>query len=513
MIRETSPMAVMSCYSAYDGVPVSGSRRYMTDILRGELGFDGYVYSDWGSVERLMTFHHAVATREEAARMALLAGIDVNVDSSYETLERQVEDGQIPLECIDEAVRRVLRVKFALGLFDGSTVDTASVVGIVRNAGKVALAKEVADESAVLLENKGGILPLDTRKYRSIAVVGPNSSQALYGDYAWTGPDTDEGVGLLQGISELVGDEVAINHAEGCDWWSRDTTHISEAVDAVRNSDVAIVAIGTRSTYLGRGPKYSTAGEGFDLSSLELPGVQQQLLEAVAAVGKPMIVVFISGKPLAMPWVKENADALLVQWYAGEQQGRSMADILFGRVNPSGKLNVSFPRSTGNTPCFYNHYATDREEPFDQPGSPEEPKGHYVFDKPEPLWNFGAGLSYTTFEYEKCVMSDSVLRSGDTLTVEVTVRNTGKMDGKEVVQLYVHDKVSSVATPKQQLKAFAKKLVGRGKSATFTLTLPVSELAFYNADMQEVVEPGEFEIQIGAASDDIRIRRNVVVER
>lgn len=513
VIRETSPMAVMSCYSAYDGVPVSGSRRYMTDILRGELGFDGYVYSDWGSVERLMTFHHAVATREEAARMALLAGIDVNVDSSYETLERQVEDGQIPLECIDEAVRRVLRVKFALGLFDGSTVDTASVVGIVRNAGKVALAKEVADESAVLLENKGGILPLDTRKYRSIAVVGPNSSQALYGDYAWTGPDTDEGVGLLQGISELVGDEVAINHAEGCDWWSRDTTHISEAVDAVRNSDVAIVAIGTRSTYLGRGPKYSTAGEGFDLSSLELPGVQQQLLEAVAAVGKPMIVVFISGKPLAMPWVKENADALLVQWYAGEQQGRSMADILFGRVNPSGKLNVSFPRSTGNTPCFYNHYATDREEPFDQPGSPEEPKGHYVFDKPEPLWNFGAGLSYTTFEYEKCVMSDSVLRSGDTLKVEVTVRNTGKMDGKEVVQLYVHDKVSSVATPKQQLKAFAKKLVGRGKSATFTLTLPVSELAFYNADMQEVVELGEFEIQIGAASDDIRIRRNVVVER
>lgn len=225
-----------------------------------------------------------------------------------------------------------------------------------------------------------------------------------------------------------------------------------------------------------------------------------------------MVVVFISSKPLAMPWVKEQADAVLVQWYAGEQQGNTLADILTGKVNPSGKLNVSFPRSTGNTPCFYNHFVTDREEPFDQPGTPDEPKGHYVFDTPEPLWNFGHGKSYTTFDYEGCVWSDSVLTAKDTLTVTVTVKNTGKYDGKEVVQLYVRDKVSSVATPVQQLKAFRKELLKRGEAKQIELVLPVSELALYNAKMEEVVEPGEFEIQIGAASDDIRMKRIILVK-
>lgn len=254
-----------------------------------------------------------------------------------------------------------------------------------------------------------------------------------------------------------------IRHAEGCDWWSQDKSHIAEAVEVVRNSDIAVVAVGTRSTYLGRSPKYSTAGEGFDLSSLELPGVQEELLKEIKKTGKPMIVVLIAGKPLAMPWVKENADAVLVQWYAGEQQGRTLADILLGKVNPSGKLNVSFPRSTGNTPCFYNHFVTDREEPFDQPGTPEEPKGHYIFDKPEPLWNFGHGKSYTTFDYVDCALSDTLLAASDTLKVSVMIKNTGRCDGKEVVQLYVRDKVSTVATPIQQLKAFQKFWSSRAK--------------------------------------------------
>lgn len=511
VIAETNPWAVMSCYSAYDGVPTTGSSYYMTDILRGELGFKGYVYSDWGSVERLMTFHHAVKSREEAASQALQAGVDVNIDSAYETLEQLVKDGQLDMKYIDLAVRRVLTVKFALGLFDAPYSQPETVKKVVRNAAKVALAKEIADESAVLLENKNNILPLDLNKYRSIAVVGPNSNQTIMGDYSWTGPDTKEGVTLLQGLKEAVGNKAVIHTATGCDWWSRDMQHIPEAVEAVKKSDIAIVAIGTRSTYLGRGPKYSTSGEGFDLSSLDLPGVQLELLKEIQKTGKPMIVVFIAGKPLAMPWVKEHADAVLVQWYAGEQQGRSLADILLGKVNPSGKLNVSFPRSTGNTPCFYNHFVTDREEPFDQPGTPEEPKGHYIFDKPDPLWNFGHGKSYTSFDYKSCVLSDSILTPKDTLRVMVEVANNGKRDGKEVIQLYVHDKVSSVSTPIQQLKAFSKVLLKAGEVKKVRLQLPIKELSLYNARMQEVVESGEFEIQIGSASDDIRLMKTIEV--
>lgn len=512
VIAETTPLSLMSCYSSYDGVALSGSPYYMTDILRGELGFKGYVYSDWGSVDRLQSFHHAVATQEEAAKMALIAGIDLDVDGAYGTLEKMIESGKLDEKYIELAVRRVLTVKFTLGLFDNPYGDPAKVAKVVHNAEKVAISKEVADESAILLKNSNNILPLNLSKLQSIAVVGPNSDQTIFGDYSWTQGDTKEGVTLLQGLKEVVGKKVTLNHAEGCDWWSHDRSHIPDAVKAAQASDVVIVAVGTRSTFLGRSPKNTTAGEGFDISSLELPGVQEDLLKAIKATGKPMIVVFIAGKPLAMPWVKENADAVLVQWYGGEKQGRTLADILTGAVNPSGKLNVSFPRSTGNTPSFYNHFVTDREEPFDRPGTPEEPKGHYIFDIPEPLWNFGYGLSYTNFKYLNCTLADSVFDEKGTIKVEVEVENTGTRDGKEVVQLYVRDKVSSVATPIQQLKAFKKELIKAGKRAKITLEVPVSELGLYNDRMKYVIEPGEFDIQIGTASDNIAFHKTITIK-
>lgn len=390
VIKEADPLCIMSCYSAYDGIPVSASPYYMTDVLRDELGFKGYVYSDWGSVDRVMTFHYAASTREEAARLSLIAGVDLDVDSDYETLEQQVKENIIDESYIDKAVRRVLYVKFALGLFDRPYFgDPKQVKKVVRSAEHIALAKEIADESAILLENKNNILPLDLSKYKSIAVIGPNSNQTIFGDYAWTTPDTKEGVTLYQGLKEVMKNKVKLQQADGCDWWSQKEENIADAVRIVEQSDLAIVAVGTRSTFLGRGPRYSTAGEGFDLSSLELPGKQMELLKAVKATGKPMVVVFISGKPLVMTWAKENADAVLAQWYAGEQQGRSMADILVGNVNPSGRVNVSFPRSTGNTPCFYNYFPTDRVQRFDRPGTYEEPAGHYIFEHPYALWEFG----------------------------------------------------------------------------------------------------------------------------
>ena len=513
VIKEADPLCIMSCYSAYDGIPVSASPYYMTDVLRDELGFKGYVYSDWGSVDRVMTFHYAASTREEAARLSLIAGVDLDVDSDYETLEQQVKENIIDESYIDKAVRRVLYVKFALGLFDRPYFgDPKQVKKVVRSAEHIALAKEIADESAILLENKNNILPLDLSKYKSIAVIGPNSNQTIFGDYAWTTPDTKEGVTLYQGLKEVMKNKVKLQQADGCDWWSQKEENISDAVRIVEQSDLAIVAVGTRSTFLGRGPRYSTAGEGFDLSSLELPGKQMELLKAVKATGKPMVVVFISGKPLVMTWAKENADAVLAQWYAGEQQGRSMADILVGNVNPSGRVNVSFPRSTGNTPCFYNYFPTDRVQRFDRPGTYEEPAGHYIFEHPYALWEFGYGLSYTEFKYTDCNLSDSIFSDRGKLTATIEIENTGKRDGKEVVQLYVRDKISSVATPIKQLKAFKKVSVKAGKKATVTLELPISELALYDARMKHIVEPGEFEIQIGSSSDRIHFNKTIVVK-
>lgn len=513
VIAKTNPLSVMSCYSAYDGVAVSGSRYYMTDILRGELGFKGYVYSDWGSVERLQSFHHAVDSREQAAIQSLIAGIDLDVDGAYEgTLEKSVESGLVDMKYLDEAVRHVLTVKFELGLFDNPFGDPARVSKVVRSAAHVEIAKMVADESAVLLKNDNDILPLDLSKYKSIAVVGPNADQTVFGDYSWTSRDTKEGTTLLEGLQEAIGNKVKLQYTQGCDWWSRDTSGIAAAVKNVAASDLAIVAIGTRSTFLGRSPQYSTAGEGFDLSSLELPGVQQELLTAIKATGKPFIVVFIAGKPLAMPWVKENANAVLVQWYGGEKQGNTLADILTGVVNPSGRLNVSFPRSTGNTPIYYNHFVTDRNEPFDRPGSPQDPKGHYIFDRPDPLWAFGTGMSFTTFQYLNCRVADSVLTEKDVIKIAVDVKNTGNRDGKEVIQVYVRDKVSAVATPVQQLKAFSKQLIPKGQTRTVQLEIPVSELGLYNERMKYVVEPGAFELQIGAAADNIHFTKVIQVK-
>lgn len=515
VIKESDPIAIMGCYSAYDGVPMAGSPYYMTDLLRGELSFKGFAYSDWGSIDRLKTFHNAVSTTAEAAKMALTAGMDMDVwDWAYETLQEQVEKGQLDVKYVDRAVRRILTAKFKLGLFDDPYGDPKSVSKVVRNKQHVELAKKIADESAVLLENKNNILPLDMSKYKSIAVIGPNSDHGVAGDYAWVNPEDRECVSLYEGIKNVFGKKITVDQVDGCDWWSQDEKEIINAVVAVEKSDLAIVAVGTRSYWLGRNAKAHkvTSGEGFDLSSLDLPGKQLELLKAIKATGKPLIVVLITGKPLVLSWVKENADAVLVQFYAGEQQGNSMADILVGNVNPSGRLNISFPRSTGNTPCYYNYYPTDREQSFDQGGSLENPAGHYVFEKPYALYNFGYGLSYTDFKYNACTLNDSLFSDTGKLIVNVEVENAGKRAGKEVVQLYVRDMISSVSTPIQQLKAFKKVDIQPGGKTTVSLEVPISELALYNAYMKREVEPGEFEIQVGSSSDRVYFRNKIAVK-
>lgn len=515
VIKEARPVSIMSCYSAYDGVPVSHSAYFMTDLLRDELGFDGYVYSDWGAVDRLKVFHFAAETSAEAARKALMAGIDMDVwDWAFQTLEEQVEKGQLDESYVDRACRRVLTAKFNLGLFDDMEIRPEEVDKVVRSEGHVALAKKVADESIVLLENKNRILPLDMSRYRSIAVLGPNGNSGVAGDYGWVAAGHHECVTLFDGLKNALGNDVVIHQTDGCDWWSQNEDGIAEAVALAEKSDLAIVAVGTRSLWLGRNAKAEkvTSGEGFDLSSLELPGKQLELLKAVKATGKPMVVVLITGKPLVMTWAKEHADAVVLQFYGGEQQGNALADVLLGKVNPSGRLNVSFPRSTGNTPCFYNYYPTDRETVFDKGGSLEEPGGHYVFEKPYALWSFGYGLSYTDFEYGEMQLNDTLFSDKGVLKVKVTVKNTGRRDGKEVVQLYVRDKISSVSLPVRQLKAFKKVEIPAGRQMDVELEVPIGELAFYNERLKRVVEPGEFEIQVGRASDNILCRKTITVK-
>ncbi len=529
VIAEAHPYAIMSSYNTYDGVPCTGSRHLMTDVLRDEMGFDGYVYSDWGAVSRLSSQHRVARNEREAALIAVNAGIDMDcADWAFSNLEDLVKSGELDEAVIDRAVRRLLRAKFDLGFFDDpSHTTTADVNAAVHTPENIRLAYDIAAESSVLLKNNG-ILPLDLKPGMRVALIGPNANFAPPGDYSWVGPDAS-------GICTTLYDElkkrlpagVELSLTEGCDWWSTDTTAICRARDAASRADVAIVAVGTRSYWLGRNAPAGipTTGEGFDLSELTLPGSQQQLLEAVKETGCPVVVVLITGKPLVMDWADRNADALLVQFYGGEQQGAALADILAGYVNPSGKLNVSFPRSTGNTPCFYNHPLADRlvwnEETgapaevgghhiADSPGSPERSGGRYVFDTPYALWPFGYGLSYTNFRLnEPKVDRTEFTSSTDTIKVSVQVDNIGDVDGKEVVQLYVRDLYSSISLPVHQLKAFSKVEVPAGESRMVELNVPLKELEFYRSPDGWILEPGEFELQIGTSSSDLPFRHRI----
>lgn len=509
VIQEANPISIMNAYSSYDGVPMASSHYFLTDLLRKELDFSGYVISDWDAVIQLKDFHHTASTSGEAAKQAVEAGIDLEASSHcYLDLEKMVQEKHVDIKDINQAVGRILKAKFEIGLFDNPINEEVDVKSIIHSKESIALAKEIADESIVLLKNKNSILPLSAGKYKSIALIGPNAGQFQPGDYSWS-RKTEQGISALQGFKNLVGNKIKINYAKGCEVWSQSKAGFQEAVDAANKSDVAIIVVGTESGTFSDNDN-ATCGEGYDLYDIKLPGMQEELIKEIKATGKPIIVVLISGKPLAIPWVKENADAILVQWYGGEQQGNALADVVFGKGNPSGRLNVSFPQSVGQLPCFYNYLPTDKGY-YKAPGTMEKPGRDYVFGNSDALWSFGYGLSYTQFNYLDAVISKDKVNAEDIITIDVKIQNSGATDGKEVVQLYVRDLVSSVVTPIKQLKAFDKVFVKAGEIKTVRLTLPIKELYLYNQNMKKVVEPGEFELQIGAASDDIKITKMISV--
>lgn len=512
VVREARPWAVMSSYNSWNQEPNSSSHYLLTELLRDQWGFQGYVYSDWGAIGMLNYFHKTARNSAEAALQALTAGLDVEAsDNSYSTLVGLVNKGELEVACIDRAVRRVLRAKFAMGLFEHPYPDTSCYNEIVHSAQHLALARQIADESIVLLKNEDGLLPLDVSRLQSMAVIGPNADQVQFGDYTWS-RDNRDGVTLLQALRKRYGQRVRINYAQGCDLVNKDKSGFDAAVAAAQKSDVALVVVGSASASLARDYRNATCGEGFDLSDLTLTGVQEDLIKAIHATGKPVIVVLLAGKPFAMPWVKRNIPAILVQWYPGERGGYALADVLFGRVNPSGKLNYSFPQSVGHLPCYYNYLPTDKGF-YHQPGTTEKPGKDYVFSSPAALWAFGHGLSYTEFDYLSLTTDREDYRGKDTVRIVVKVKNVGSCDGKEVVQVYVRDVVSSVVTPVQQLKGFKKVEIARGEISTVEIAVPVTALALYDREMNRVVEPGAFELQVGSASDDIRIKKMITVER
>ena len=484
----------------------------MTELLRDRWDFQGYVYSDWGAIGMLNYFHKTAQNSAEAAIQALTAGLDAEAsDNSYAELQQLVENGMLDVKYIDQAVARILTAKFNMGLFEYPLPMEKNYDKVVHAPAHVSLARKIAEESIVLLQNENNILPLQMNKLKSIAVIGPNADQVQFGDYTWS-RDNKDGVTLLEALKERVGNQLTLNYAKGCDLVTDDRSGFKEAVDVAKKSDVCIVVVGSASASLARDYSNATCGEGFDLSDLTLTGVQEDLVEAIHATGKPVIVVLLSGKPFAMSWIKENIPGIVVQWYPGEQGGLALADMLLGKVNPSGKLNYSFPQSVGHLPCYYNYLPTDKGF-YRSPGSKNKPGKDYVFSSPKALWAFGHGLSYTDFEYLSATTSKEDYACEDVIEVTIAIRNTGDYDGLEVPQVYVRDMVSSVVMPVQELKGFEKVLIKKGETKQVIIKIPVSELALYNKEMKKVVEPGAFELQIGRASDDIRIKKVITVER
>ena len=413
------------------------------------------------------------------------------------------------MDDFDREVSRVLTDKFEMGLFEYHFPTEKDFKKHLHTPKQVALARKLAEESIVLLQNNEKLLPLDIHKLQSVALIGPNAHQVQFGDYTWSRSNED-GVTLLEAFRKRARNKIRIEYAKGCDLHTDTTSYIPQAVNMAQNCDLSIVIVGSASASLSRDYSNVTCGEGYDLSDMTLTGAQEELIKAIHATGKPVIVVLLSGKPFAMPWVKENIPTILVQWYPGEQGGNALYDVLFGEVNPSGKLNYSFPKSTGNMPCYYNHLPTDRGF-YHQPGKPNQPGRDYVFETPEPLWAFGHGLSYSEFEYCDMQTDKEEYDMDDTIHIEVKLRNLSDIPGKEVVLVYVRDLISSVVTPIQELKAFSKVNISGKETKQVNLSIPVHDLGLYNQAMKYVVEPGEFEIQVGGASDKIALRKKIGV--
>lgn len=468
--REGHAMGAMAAYHEIDGIPVTADPFLLKTILRDEWGFKGFVLSDLGAIRRLYDAHHVVATPQDAVCLAVRSGVDMQFyDFDHDVFQKAlidcVHEGTLPVSDLDRAAGSILRVKFLLGLFDHPFVDESLSAKVYRSPAHLNVSLESARESMTLLRNEGNLLPL-SRSLKRIAVLGPNANVARYGDY-----EREENglhISLLDGLRKLV-PNASISFNDGA--------QISAAVDAARDAEVVILGLGERD---------GISGEGFDRSNLNLPDNQEQLLEAVVAMGKPVVLVLENGRPLTIDWAAKHVPAILEAWYPGEFGGQAIAETLFGENNPAGRLTITFPRSTGQLPDFYNFDPTRVHK--------------YVDDDGEPLFPFGFGLSYTTFRYDHVVVHAPPAGTKNDLEITVDVENTGQRAGDEVAQLYVRQDVGSVETPERSLRGFLRIHLEPGEHRTVTFRVPQNQLALWNAERRWAVEAGPYTIWVGGSS-------------
>jgi beta-glucosidase len=499
-LHEAHALSVMASYNEIDGVPSHENRWLLTDVLRDEWGFRGLVVSDYFGIAELARKHHVVPDLASAGRIALEAGVDVELPEAegYATLAADLGAGHLKQATLDQAVGRVLRVKFLLGLFEHPYV--VSTAPEAERPADRALARRAAGEAIVLLKNEGGILPLDATRLKSVAVIGPNAAVCRLGGYSGTPERT---VSVLDGIRARLADRVHVVSAAGCGltagnrgWYdnvialpdsSEDARLVAESGRLAQTADVTVLVMGQNEQLSREAWADNHLG---DRMNLELVGAQMDLARAVLASGKPTVVVLIHGGPLAIPELAQKAPAILDGFYLGEETGTAVASVLFGDVNPAGRLPWSVPRHSGAVPAYYNHKP-----------SAERP---YLFETPGPLWAFGHGQSYTTFRYDPITLQPARITPSGQTTVSVNVTNTGKRKGDEVVQLYIHNFVASVTRPVKELRGFSRIHLEPGESKRVDFKLGPEELALFDRTMRRVVEPGMVDIMVGASSADLR---------
>jgi beta-glucosidase len=489
----------MNSFNDLNGVPATGNSYLQRDILKGKWKFTGFVVSDWGSIGEMIN-HGFVKDKYEAALSAITAGSDMDMESRSYTanLAKLVKDGKVPVALIDDAVKRILRKKFELGLFDDPFrfSNTQRETELTGNAQHRAIAKDMAKKSIVLLKNNNSLLPL-SKTTKTIAVVGPlaKSEDDMLGFWSVGWPDNSDVVSQWEGLQNKLGNNTKLVYAKGCEVSDTSRAGFAEAVAAAQSADVVIVSVGERR---------EMSGEAKSRANIHLPGVQEELIQALHATGKPLVVLVNAGRPLVFNWTADNVPAIVYTWWLGSEAGNAIADVLFGDYNPSGKLPMTFPRTEGQIPIYYNYLNTGRPAPDDD--KPSNYRSGYIDLQKSPKFAFGHGLSYTTFDYSDLQLSKTAISSSDSIVVTFKLTNTGKYAGEEVVQLYLRDEVASVVRPVKELKDFTKLLLQPGESKTVRFVINKEKLSFYNQQLKWVTEPGSFNLMIGSASNDIRVK-------
>ena len=487
-VREGKAGSLMMAHNEINGVPCHKSKWLMEEKMRGEYGFTGFVVSDWMDIERIHTLHKAAESRKEAYYQSIMAGMDMHMHGIHwnEEVAELVREGRIPMSRIDESVRRILTAKFRLGLFENPYCDIEEGKKVRLCAEHRATALEAARNSIVLLKNDG-ILPLDVKKYKRVLVTGINADdENIMGD--WSAPQKPENVTtILEGLREVAPSTNFIFVDQGLTPKKMTQANVDKAASVARTTDLNIVVAGETSLRARKGAK--TCGENQDRAEIHLYGLQQELVKRVAASGKPTILIIVAGRPQAVVWESENLPAIVNAWEPGMLGGQAVAEILYGKVNPSAKLSMTIPRTAGQVQMYYNHKPS-----------------HYRYklqDIPnEPLYPFGYGLSYTTYEYSDIQLSKSEIAANENVEVSVTIKNTGAREGVEIAQLYIRDCISYVTRPVKELKGFQRVALKAGESKRVTFTLTPEHLQYYNLEMKRVVEPGEFKVMVGGSSRD-----------